>query len=106
MAEATAPVLCELIGGWAAKAPDLPVLTVDVGPGMDDEVRRYRELWDNARRLARALQDLGMQRGQHFALLMANHPESIEAMIAAGLTGTVFVPIDPRTRGDKLVYML
>jgi carnitine-CoA ligase len=106
MADATFPVLCELVAGWAAKAPDREVLTVDVGPGIDDEVRTYRQLCDNARRLAQALLDLGLERGQHFALLMANHPASVEAMIAAGLTGTVFVPIDPRTRGDKLVYML
>ena len=27
-------------------------------------------------------------------------------MIAASITGCVFVPIDPRTRGDKLAFML
>lgn len=106
MVEARIPTLCELVAGWAQKAPDRPVLTVDVGPGIADEVRTYRQLWDNGRRLAASLQGLGLQRGQHFALLLANHPAFVEAMIAAGLTGTVFVPIDPRTRGDKLQYML
>ena len=38
--------------------------------------------------------------------MMRNHPEFVEAMVAASITGGVFVPIDPRTRGDKLVYML
>ena len=106
MTATSLPLLCELNADWAAKAPDRPMLTVDVGAGFQDEVRTYRQLWDNARRLARGLQDLGLQPGQHFALLMANHPEFVEAMIAAGLTGTVFVPIDPRVRGDKLVFML
>ena len=27
-------------------------------------------------------------------------------MIAASILGALFVPIDPRTRGDKLAYML
>jgi crotonobetaine/carnitine-CoA ligase len=106
MVETRIPVLCELIGDWAQRAPERPILTVDVGEGYADEVRTYRQLWDNARRLARALREHGLQPGQHFALLMANHPEFVEAMIAACLTGTVFVPIDPRTQGDKLVFML
>jgi crotonobetaine/carnitine-CoA ligase len=37
---------------------------------------------------------------------MRNHPEFVEAMIAASITGTVFVPIDARTRGAKLAYTL
>ena len=106
MTAAAFPVLSDLIAGWAARAPELAVLTVDVGPGHADEVRTYRQLWDDARRLARGLQSLGLERGQHFALLMANHPAAVEAMIAACLTGTLFVPIDPRTRGDKLRFML
>jgi crotonobetaine/carnitine-CoA ligase len=100
------PLLCELVAEQAAKAPTLAVVTFDAGAGRPDEVRTYRQLWDNARRLAQALLDRGLQPGDHFALLLANHPEFVEAMIAAGLTATVFVPIDPRTRGDKLVFML
>src|SRR5690606_22624629 len=38
--------------------------------------------------------------------MMRNHPEFVEAMIAASLLGAVFVPIDPRTRGEKLAFML
>jgi crotonobetaine/carnitine-CoA ligase len=47
-----------------------------------------------------------MQRGDRFALMMRNHPEFVEAMIAASITGTVFVPVDPRTKGEKLAYYL
>jgi crotonobetaine/carnitine-CoA ligase len=39
-------------------------------------------------------------------VMMRNHPEFVEAMIAASITGSIFVPIDPRTRGDKLAFML
>jgi crotonobetaine/carnitine-CoA ligase len=38
--------------------------------------------------------------------MMRNHPEYVETMIAASITGCVFVPIDPRTRGEKLAYMM
>ena len=37
---------------------------------------------------------------------MANHAEFVEAMVAAGILGAVVVPIDPRTKGDKLHFML
>lgn len=106
MAEVAVPVIAQVIAGHAARTPDLPILTIETGPGRPDETRTYRELWDNGRRLASALLELGIAPGEHFALLMANHAEFIEAMIAACLTSTVFVPIDPRTRGDKLVFML
>jgi crotonobetaine/carnitine-CoA ligase len=38
--------------------------------------------------------------------MMRNHPEFVETMIAASIAACVFVPIDPRTRGDKLAYTL
>ena len=99
------PLLHEMIAAHAAQTPDLAVVTFDASSG-PDEIRTYRQLWDNGRRLAAALLGRGLGRGGHFALLMANHPEFVEAMIAASLTATVFVPIDPRTRGEKLVYLL
>jgi crotonobetaine/carnitine-CoA ligase len=47
-----------------------------------------------------------MEPGDRFAIMMRNHPEFVEAMIAASITGCVFVPIDPRTRGHKLAFVL
>src|SRR5690606_16224834 len=57
-------------------------------------------------RIAAGLLRRGMRRGDRFGLMMRNHPAFVETMIAASLTGTVFVPIDPRTRGEKLAYFL
>lgn len=71
-----------------------------------DEVRTYQALWDNGRRVAFALNEEGMIKGERFALLLQNHPEFIDTMVGSSIAGTVFVPIDPRTKGDKLLYML
>ena len=71
-----------------------------------DEVRTYRALWDSARRMAQVLLEQGVRPGERFALLMANHAEFVEAMVAASIVGAAVVPIDPRTRGDKLHFML
>ena len=95
-----------LIGNRAASQPDLDVLTIEGGGRRPDEVRTFEQLWDAGRRLGAGLRTLGLRQGEHFGLLMANHAEFVEMMVAAGATGTVFVPIDPRTKDDKLAYML
>ena len=99
-------ILANVIANRVATFPDLDVLTIEGGGVRSDEVRTYRQLWSNGQRLAHALLQAGMQPGERFALLMANHPEFVEAMVAASIAGLVFVPIDPRTRGDKLRFML
>src|SRR5277367_1958661 len=99
-------VFAGLISNRAATSPDLDVVTFEGAQVRRDETRTYRTLWQNGLRLARALRDRGMQPGDHFALLMANHPEFLDAMVAASISGTVFVPIDPRAKGDKLSFML
>jgi crotonobetaine/carnitine-CoA ligase len=98
-------ILADIIATRAERNPDLPVLTFECA-GKEDEPRTYAELWERGNRLAAALIDRDLQRGDRFGLMMRNHPEFVEAMIAASITATVFVPIDPRTRREKLAYTL
>ena len=104
MAQSNLLIIANLIADRAARQPDLDVLTFEHEGSV--ETRSYRELWDNGQRLAKALGDLGMAKGDRFALLIQNHPEFVEVMVASAILGTVFVPIDPRTKGEKLAYML
>ncbi len=110
MRERDRSVLADLIHLRALEEPDLAVLTFEHlsldGGTTDDEVRTYADLDANANRLALSLIGLGMERGDRFALMMRNHPEFVEALTAASITGTVAVPIDPRTKGAKLAFML
>jgi carnitine-CoA ligase len=106
MSMRTENILANLIANRAETMPDLPVLTIEGAGVRPDEVRTYRQLWQNGQRLARRLLEQGLKPGEHFALLMANHAEFVDAMVAASISGTVFVPIDPRTKGDKLAFML
>ncbi len=103
-------ILADLIALRAEQKPDLDVLTFEHlsldGGATADEVRTYADLQCNANRIAAQLISRGMKKGDRFAIMMRNHPEFVEAMIAASITGCVFVPIDPRTRGDKLGFML
>src|ERR1700687_5692546 len=102
MRERNELVLADLIATRAETLPNLDVVTFEGGERRTDEIRTYAELWANANRLAAGILARGMTYGDRSAILILNHPEFIELMIAASLTGLVFVPIDPRTRGSKL----
>lgn len=99
-------ILANLVANRAEELPDFDVLTIEGGGVRPDEVRTYRDLWDNGRRMAQVMLTQGLQAGERVALLMANHAEFVEAMVAASIVGAVVVPIDPRTRGEKLHFML
>ncbi len=110
MRERSEFVLADLIQIRAESSPDLDVVTfenfsLDAG-ATPDEVRTYADLQTNANRIAAHLIEKGLEPGDRFAIMMRNHPEFVEAMIAASITGCVFVPVDPRTRGEKLAYFL
>lgn len=102
-------ILAHIIKNKLIDKADLDVLTF-VAVGQDgtltDETRSYQTLWDNGQYIAAGLQKEGMCKGDTFGLLMLNHPEFVDAMIGSSIAGTVFVPIDPRTKGSKLNYML
>ena len=55
--------------------------------------RNYRQLWENGQRLAAWMHARGMRKGDTFAIVMQNHPEFVDLMVAASILGAVFVPI-------------
>lgn len=95
-----------LIRSRASEHHERVALVFEGGGVRPDATRTFEALWRNGQALARGLQSAGVGEGSVFALLMANHPEFVELMAAAAILGAVVVPIDPRTRGDKLAFML
>jgi crotonobetaine/carnitine-CoA ligase len=103
-------LLGHLVRMRAEQQPELDVLTfehlsLDDGK-TPDEIRTYAELADRANHIASELIRRGLGRGDRFGLMMRNHPEFVETMAAASSTATVIVPIDPRSRGEKLAFFL
>lgn len=108
MSDTTRTLLQMVLDGVAADMAE-PILTfvdVDASGAFVEEARTYADLLRAGRELAGALAGEGMVAGDAFAIIMRNHPEFVEAMVASEIAGTLFVPIDPRTRGEKLAYML
>ncbi len=110
MRERNEMILADLIQIRAEQKPDLRVLTFEHlsldGGATADEVRTFADLNENANRIAAGLIGKGLARGDRFAVMMRNHPEFVEAVIASSIAGALVVPVDPRTRGEKLAYML
>jgi len=96
----------QLLQQRAATQGDFTILTfVDEASGIE-ETRTFNQLLENAGRLASYLKSEGFKPGDRFAVLLANHPQIVEALTAASLIGAVMVPVDPRTRGQKLSFIL
>ncbi|MBV2234523.1 MAG: AMP-binding protein [Sterolibacterium sp.] len=103
-------ILADLIEIRAEQMPTHDVLTFEHlsldGGVTADEVRTYQQLDVHANRLAAHLMQLGLNKGERFVIMLQNHPEFVEAMIAASICGAVFVPVDPRAKADKLAWMV
>ena len=85
--------------------PDFPVLTFEDNKN-SEIVQTFQDLHENSHRFARALHDSGIGKGDTYAAIMYNYPEMIHLMAAASILGAIIVPIDPRTKGDKLAHQI
>lgn len=66
----------------------------------------YEALHDAAGRLARALQDGGVRRGDRVAVYLDNSWHAVVAIYGTLLAGGVLCVINPQTKADKLAYVL
>ncbi len=85
--------------------PDQEVLVFDRGVHGED-VLTYRDLYEKSNKLARLLLQNKVEKGDVFAVFMRNYPEFVYALLAATTIGAVMVPLDPRSRGDRLKFLL
>ena len=94
MRERDETLLVDLIAIRADRQPDLDVLTFErlSADGLPDEIRTYGDLHRNGQRIAAWLIARGLAPGERFALMMRNHPEFVETMMAASATACVMVP--------------
>jgi len=101
--------LAELVFARQGTDSEVPLLTfveIAADGSLLNEQRSFAQLWQGGQALAAWMTGRGVTRGDRLAIMMNNHPEFVDAMVAAAMIGAVWVPIDPRTRGEKLAYML
>ncbi len=66
----------------------------------------YDELYQAALRLARLLQERGLQRGDRVAIYLDNGFPAAVSIFATLMAGGVFLMINPQTKRDKLQFIL
>ena len=66
----------------------------------------YEELAERTDRLANALRDRGVAKGDRVAYLGENHPSFVETFFACGLLGAIFVPLNTRLAPPELQFQL
>ncbi|MFI8950043.1 long-chain fatty acid--CoA ligase [Streptomyces sp. NPDC053750] len=94
----------EGLGSWPARrARKTPHRTALIH---HDTTVTYAQLYERTTRLAHALRDRGVRRGDRIAYLGPNHPSYLETLFAAGTLGAVFVPLNTRLAGPEIAYQL
>jgi len=72
------------------------------------EGKRYTfsQLNERVSRLASALLNLGIKKGDRVAMLQVNCNQCVEAYFATAKLGAIYLPLNFRARGNELTYML
>jgi fatty-acyl-CoA synthase len=92
------------LGSWIARRARMtPDRTAIVFRGRRST---YRALDERVNRLARALADRGVARGDRVAFLGHNHPAALETLFACGLLGAIAVPLNARLGVEPLTAIL
>jgi long-chain acyl-CoA synthetase len=71
-----------------------------------DRTLTYRELDDRARRVAGALHEAGVRKGDRVALLLGNVPEFVEALHGIWRLGAVVAPLNVMLTSEEAGYVL
>src|SRR5687768_9726994 len=87
----------------AAAAAVTPLRTAVI---IEGERHSYSDLLDEARGLARALQDRGVERGDRVAVYLESSWPAVVSVYGVLLAGGVLTVINPQTKEDKLAYIL
>lgn len=61
---------------------------------------------DHPRKVASALEDLGVRKSDRVAVLIPNQPEFVEVLVGCSVLGAIFVPINTRLAEDEIAYIL
>ncbi|HWR68622.1 MAG TPA: AMP-binding protein [Desulfomonilia bacterium] len=69
-----------------------------------EDILTYKELYEKSNKFARLLVDHGVGEGDTYGVFMRNDPEFVYALLGGNTIGAIMIPIDPRSRGDRLKF--
>ena len=89
----------------AEDKPDFNIMTFEKGDEPGD-VLTFSDIVLRGRKTAGLLKNRGIGKGDVFCLVMRNHPAFIYSLYAASALGSIMVPVDPRTKAERLKFIL
>lgn len=98
-------MLSDWLRRTAAATPDAPAI-IEAGPGEEDRVTSFRELFEQAASLAVRLVEHGIQRQDRIALVLPKTSEAIVSVFASLLAGAIYVPIHPQWPKERIATTL
>jgi acyl-CoA synthetase (AMP-forming)/AMP-acid ligase II len=93
--------LPELVRRSAEQFGDKPALI-----GADGTIRTYRELWSYTRKVARFLQDHGIEKGDKVGIFSPNHVDYAPVFYGALLAGATVTTLNPLYREREIEHQL
>jgi carnitine-CoA ligase len=91
----------DLLEHWAARTPERPFAVFE-----DGSTWSYARTLQEVRGMAAALQDLGVQQGEHVLLWLPNGPDFLRGWLAINYLGAVCVCVNTAYRGAVLEHVL
>ncbi|GHF54231.1 nonribosomal peptide synthetase CepB [Amycolatopsis bartoniae] len=95
-----APSAVDLFRRQVAKTPDATAVVAG------DRTWSFTELDEWSGRLARALADRGVRRGDRVAVVLERSAELLTAWLGVWRAGAAYVPVDPGYPADRVAFML
>ena len=93
--------LPELLRRSAERFGDKPALI-----SADGTARTFRELWSSARKVARFLQDHGIEKGDKVGIYSPNHVDYVFVLYGALLAGATVTTLNPLYREREIEHQL
>lgn len=100
-----AAVFGRLVRARAEQEPDRLALIFENNELPEERVT-LGDIAVQGNKLAAELHRAGLRKGDRVAIMLRNHPEFVYGLAAHSQLGLVNVSIDPRTRSEKLRYLL
>ena len=89
-------------GQHAKTRPDQPAVVM----ARSGETITYRQLEERSNRLAHLLRAVGLERGDHYAVFMENHPRYVECDAAGGRAGLYYTNVNSYLTPGELAYIV
>lgn len=96
-------IASHLVEMKADSNPDKEIYIFEKGEHGED-VLTFQMLHEQSNKIARFFSEKGLEKGDNYIVFMRNHPEFVYAMLAGTTIGAIMVPVDPRSRSERLKY--